>query len=158
VYEGGARSTSTRVVELQTAAYSPIYSPLVLLLLPPAPHPSLVPGDARTAADSRAFLLGWLERFPQHAAADLYLSGESYAGHYVPQLAWEIWRGNQESSPSLSAAAAAGEGGVGGLAGAGQQQGAKAAGYINLKGLLVGNAWTGGQCLAGVGQKTCWGG
>ncbi len=34
-----------------------------------------VVGDARTAKDARAFLLGFFERFPQHAAADFYISG-----------------------------------------------------------------------------------
>jgi hypothetical protein len=124
--------------------YRSLTRPRISCVAPAAPAPTPAhhssPGDARTAADSRAFLLGWLQRFPQHASADLYLSGESYAGHYVPQLAWEIWRGNQQAT---SAAAGAGEGGDGRPVGAGEQVATAAEGYINLKGLMVGNAWTG---------------
>lgn len=44
-------------------------------------------GDSLTAMDSFNFLLGWFERFPQYKSHDFYISGESYAGHYVPDLA-----------------------------------------------------------------------
>eukprot|EP00250_Pteridium_aquilinum_P023162 c26310_g1_i1 orf=327-1787(-) len=44
-------------------------------------------GDAATASDSLAFLLGWLELFPEYKNNDFYITGESYAGHYIPQLA-----------------------------------------------------------------------
>ncbi|KAL6552851.1 Serine carboxypeptidase-like 26 [Orobanche hederae] len=40
-------------------------------------------GDTRTAQDAYAFLVGWLERFPQYKHRDFYIAGESYAGHYV---------------------------------------------------------------------------
>ena len=53
-------------------------------------------GDARTAQDARAFLLGFLQRFPQYAAHPFWITGESYAGHYVPNLAAEILRGNAQ--------------------------------------------------------------
>ena len=39
-------------------------------------------GDARTAADARRFLLGWLERFPMYRRAPLFIAGESYAGAF----------------------------------------------------------------------------
>ncbi|KAG5542186.1 hypothetical protein RHGRI_021899 [Rhododendron griersonianum] len=45
-------------------------------------------GDQRTAEDSYVFLINWLERFPQYKSRDFYITGESYAGHYVPQLAY----------------------------------------------------------------------
>ena len=61
------------------------------LYLIPSTH-SVFAGDVRTAADSRQFLLGFMERFPHYKDNDLYLSGESYAGHYVPNLAREIVR------------------------------------------------------------------
>ncbi|KXZ45430.1 hypothetical protein GPECTOR_55g336 [Gonium pectorale] len=73
-------------------------------------------GDARTAADSRIFLLRFLERFPRFKSTPFYVAGESYAGHYVPNLAWAIVEGNR--------AAAAGEP------------------KVNLQGFLVGNPWT----------------
>ncbi|KAK3131804.1 hypothetical protein QOZ80_6AG0511690 [Eleusine coracana subsp. coracana] len=37
----------------------------------------LTNGDARTAKDSLAFLLKWLERFPQYKGREFYLTGES---------------------------------------------------------------------------------
>jgi serine carboxypeptidase-like clade 2 len=37
-------------------------------------------GDVRTAADSRQFLLGFLQKFPRYADRPLYITGESYAG------------------------------------------------------------------------------
>ena len=47
-------------------------------------------GDKRTAEDSYTFLVNWLERFPQYKTRDFFITGESYAGHYVPQLAHRI--------------------------------------------------------------------
>ncbi|TVU09857.1 hypothetical protein EJB05_43354, partial [Eragrostis curvula] len=47
-------------------------------------------GDARTAVDAYVFLLNWLDRFPEYKGRDFYIAGESYAGHYVPQLATVI--------------------------------------------------------------------
>ncbi|KAM0028786.1 putative carboxypeptidase D [Helianthus debilis subsp. tardiflorus] len=43
-----------------------------------------VTGDAQTARDSYTFLINWLERFPGYKTRDFYITGESYAGHYVP--------------------------------------------------------------------------
>ncbi|KAA3483886.1 serine carboxypeptidase-like 45 isoform X4 [Gossypium australe] len=40
-----------------------------------------------SAKDNMQFLLNWFEDFLQYRNSDLYLSGESYAGHYIPQLA-----------------------------------------------------------------------
>lgn len=71
-------------------------------------------GDKRTAKDSLVFLKKWFELFPQYKGQDFYLTGESYAGHYVPQLAQAIVR-----SQNLT--------------------GEKS---INLKGYMVGNALT----------------
>ncbi|OQU89627.1 hypothetical protein SORBI_3002G229300 [Sorghum bicolor] len=47
-------------------------------------------GDQRTAEDTYVFLVKWLERFPEYKGRDFYISGESYGGHYVPQLATVI--------------------------------------------------------------------
>ncbi|KAG5031877.1 hypothetical protein AAZX31_06G158000 [Glycine max] len=43
--------------------------------------------DEATARDNLVFLLRWFNKFPQYKSRDLFLTGESYAGHYVPQLA-----------------------------------------------------------------------
>ncbi|KAI3425588.1 Carboxypeptidase, partial [Psidium guajava] len=69
-------------------------------------------GDRKTAEDNYVFILNWLERFPEYKNRDLYLSGESYAGHYVPQLAHNILYHNKEANQTL----------------------------INLKGIMIGNA------------------
>ncbi|KAL6221416.1 hypothetical protein ACLB2K_009167 [Fragaria x ananassa] len=71
-------------------------------------------GDKRTAQDALTFLLQWLSRFPQYKYREFYISGESYAGHYVPQLAKEIVNYNKAHSHPI----------------------------INLKGFIVGNAVT----------------
>ncbi|KAJ6738660.1 SERINE PROTEASE FAMILY S10 SERINE CARBOXYPEPTIDASE [Salix koriyanagi] len=70
-------------------------------------------GDIRTAKDSLEFLVGWMNRFPRYKHREVYLTGESYAGHYVPQLAREIMMYNKRSKHP-----------------------------INLKGFMVGNAVT----------------
>ncbi|KAM3265391.1 serine carboxypeptidase-like 40 [Capsicum annuum] len=69
-------------------------------------------GDRRTANDNVVFLLNWLERFPEYMNRDFYISGESYAGHYVPQLAHAILHHNKLANRTL----------------------------INLKGIIIGNA------------------
>jgi serine carboxypeptidase-like clade 2 len=47
-------------------------------------------GDQRTAEDAYIFLLNWLQRFPEYKGRAFYISGESFAGHYVPELAATI--------------------------------------------------------------------
>ncbi|KAF8404340.1 hypothetical protein HHK36_009223 [Tetracentron sinense] len=39
------------------------------------------------ARDNLVFLQHWFVKFPQYLSRDLFIIGESYAGHYVPQLA-----------------------------------------------------------------------
>jgi len=46
--------------------------------------------DFRAAKSVHAFLENWFLAFPAFASRDLYLSGESYAGVYIPMLAREI--------------------------------------------------------------------
>ncbi|KAK7399272.1 hypothetical protein VNO78_10452 [Psophocarpus tetragonolobus] len=43
--------------------------------------------DETTARDNLVFLQRWFKKFPQYRHRDLFLAGESYAGHYIPQLA-----------------------------------------------------------------------
>ncbi|KAK1433516.1 hypothetical protein QVD17_10427 [Tagetes erecta] len=70
-------------------------------------------GDKRTAKDSYTFLINWLNRFPQYKSRDFFITGESYAGHYVPQLASLILSENEKTNKMI----------------------------INLKGIAIGNAW-----------------
>ncbi|XP_058071249.1 serine carboxypeptidase 1-like [Magnolia sinica] len=72
-----------------------------------------VSGDKRTADDAYTFLVNWLERFPQYKTRDFFITGESYAGHYVPQLAYTILVNNKNTNQTI----------------------------INLKGIAVGNGW-----------------
>ncbi|XP_077239388.1 serine carboxypeptidase-like 27 [Tasmannia lanceolata] len=52
-------------------------------------------GDQRTAEDAYAFLISWMERFPQYKYREFYIAGESYAGHYVPQLSQIVFQKNK---------------------------------------------------------------
>jgi len=67
---GSIRLTSAKVLWLVDRSPLSIHPPIH------PPHP----GDARTAADARKFILGWLQRFPQYAESPLYIAGESYGG------------------------------------------------------------------------------
>ncbi|MBA0639818.1 hypothetical protein Goklo_022825 [Gossypium klotzschianum] len=58
-------------------------------------------GDKSTARDAYTFLINWLERFPQYKTRDFYITGESYAGHYVPQLAYTIFLNNKKANQTL---------------------------------------------------------
>ncbi|XP_010239839.1 serine carboxypeptidase-like 45 [Brachypodium distachyon] len=53
-------------------------------------------GDSMTARDNLKFLQGWFAKFPRYKGRDLYITGESYAGHYVPQLAQRIVEFNKK--------------------------------------------------------------
>ncbi|RLN33041.1 hypothetical protein C2845_PM03G00010 [Panicum miliaceum] len=70
-------------------------------------------GDSKTAEDAYIFLVNWLERFPEYKTRAFYISGESYAGHYVPQLAATILSHNMYHNRTI----------------------------INLQGILVGNPY-----------------
>ncbi|XP_058097051.1 serine carboxypeptidase 1-like [Magnolia sinica] len=70
-------------------------------------------GDQRTAEDSYTFLVNWLERFPQYKTRDFFITGESYAGHYIPQLAQTILGYNKVTDQTV----------------------------INLRGIAIGNGW-----------------
>ncbi|ESQ31875.1 hypothetical protein EUTSA_v10004057mg [Eutrema salsugineum] len=70
-------------------------------------------GDSITAKDSYTFLVNWFKRFPQYKSHDFYIAGESYAGHYVPQLSEFVYNQNKIASKND---------------------------FINLKGLMIGNA------------------
>ncbi|XP_027352645.1 serine carboxypeptidase-like 45 [Abrus precatorius] len=43
--------------------------------------------DKITARDNLVFLQNWFIKFPEYRNRSLFIVGESYAGHYVPQLA-----------------------------------------------------------------------
>ncbi|GLT93202.1 hypothetical protein SLE2022_110040 [Rubroshorea leprosula] len=71
-------------------------------------------GDKRTAEDAYVFLVKWFKRFVQYKHRNFYFAGESYAGHYVPQLSQIVYERNKGIHNPV----------------------------INFKGFLVGNAVT----------------
>uniref|UniRef100_J3NCH4 Carboxypeptidase n=1 Tax=Oryza brachyantha TaxID=4533 RepID=J3NCH4_ORYBR len=52
-----------------------------------------VTGDLKTAADSHNFLLKWFQLYPEFQSNPFYITGESYAGVYVPTLSHEVVKG-----------------------------------------------------------------
>ncbi|GMP90187.1 hypothetical protein CsSME_00041432 [Camellia sinensis var. sinensis] len=52
-----------------------------------------VTGDLKTASDSHEFLLKWFALYPEFLSNPFFISGESYAGVYVPTLAYEVAKG-----------------------------------------------------------------
>ncbi|KAE8734234.1 Serine carboxypeptidase-like 33 [Hibiscus syriacus] len=71
--------------------------------------------DAFVAEDAYNFLVSWLQRYPRFKTRDFFMTGESYAGHYVPQLAELVYDRNNDTSRYP---------------------------FINLKGFMVGNPLT----------------
>eukprot|EP01022_Parablepharisma_sp_SALTPOND_P007138 TRINITY_DN128_c0_g1_i3.p1 TRINITY_DN128_c0_g1~~TRINITY_DN128_c0_g1_i3.p1 ORF type:complete len:363 (+),score=12.02 TRINITY_DN128_c0_g1_i3:140-1228(+) len=51
---------------------------------------SICGDEACVARDFYKFLIGFMERYPEFMGHDLYLTGESFAGHYIPQMALYI--------------------------------------------------------------------
>ncbi|KFK25189.1 hypothetical protein AALP_AA8G078500 [Arabis alpina] len=70
-------------------------------------------GDQVTSEDSLVFLINWFKKFPEFRSNEFYIAGESYAGHYVPQLAEVIYDRNKKVTRVSR---------------------------INLKGFMIGNA------------------
>jgi serine carboxypeptidase-like clade 2 len=67
--------------------------------------------DPNTAQDNYNSLLTFFKKFPAFAGRDFYISGESYAGMYIPFTATAIVNGNAAATQA----------------------------HINLKGILIGN-------------------
>jgi hypothetical protein len=110
-------------------------------------------GDVRTALDAATFLRRLVQRFPRYATLPLYLSGESYAGHYVPTLAAEILRVNKVvMAEEAELSAAGGAVGANDAAADADDSAAQSATdgtfvaapklALNLRGFFVGNPWT----------------
>eukprot|EP00030_Apusomonadida_sp_AF-17_P004382 a509486_194.p2 GENE.a509486_194~~a509486_194.p2 ORF type:complete len:472 (-),score=233.33 a509486_194:21-1409(-) len=70
--------------------------------------------DNITAADNLEFLVQFFQAFPELADNEFFISGESYAGVYVPTLAYWVYEANKAGTTN-----------------------------INLKGIAVGNGCTG---------------
>jgi len=55
--------------------------------------------DNSTASDNYNFLVTFFNQYPKYAKNDFYISGESYAGHYIPTLVYNIYV-NKNSNPN----------------------------------------------------------
>jgi cathepsin A (carboxypeptidase C) len=71
--------------------------------------------DDNTADDNLVAVQNWFQLFPEYASHDLYITGESYAGVYVPYLVERIDAFNQNTTINFT---------------------------FNLKGFMVGNGVT----------------
>jgi len=58
--------------------------------------------DNMTASFNYEFVSKWFQLFPQFSKNDFYITGESYAGHYIPTLAYEIFIRSPGSSAPQS--------------------------------------------------------
>jgi len=76
---------------------------------------SLKADDGTVALDNYKALLAFFNKFPNLKKNELYLTGESYAGIYVPYLANEILKRNKLPNREMT---------------------------INLKGIMINNACT----------------
>ncbi|RYG65898.1 S10 family peptidase [archaeon] len=71
-------------------------------------------GDAQTALDNYNLIQAFLTRFPEYRGNDLYITSESYGGHYMPTLAKQIVDSNSVAGNTV----------------------------VNFKGFAVGNPYT----------------
>lgn len=53
--------------------------------------------EATVSADMLDFLLTFLDAHPEFKGKDFYVTGESYAGHYVPAVSYAIYKYSKES-------------------------------------------------------------
>ena len=58
----------------------------------------------------------FLTKYPQYASLDFHITGESYAGHYIPAIASHIVEANKAALPTKV--------------------------HINLESIAIGNGWT----------------
>jgi carboxypeptidase C (cathepsin A) len=87
-------------------------------------------GDDQAAKDNLATILGFLSRFPEFAKSPLYITSESYGGHYMPTLADAIISYNDASDSSNR---------------------------LNFMGFAVGNPYTDYYSGVGAEMETYWG-
>jgi len=76
-----------------------------------------ISGDDAAVADFDAAVRSFITKFPIYADRDIYLSSESFGGHYMPLTALEIMNNNEAGYTP----------------------------YVNLKGFMVGNPYTNGE-------------
>jgi len=85
-------------------------------------------GDSQAAKDNLETILQFLKKFPEYSNSPLYITSESYGGHYMPTLADEIVSYNEKNENKL-----------------------------NFKGFAVGNPYTDYYSGVGAEMETYWG-
>jgi len=88
-------------------------------------------GDSQAAKDNLQTILQFLTKFPQYSKVPLFITSESYGGHYMPTLAYEIVKYNEKQ----------GDAGL----------------KLNFKGFAVGNPYTDYYSGVGAEMETYWG-
>jgi carboxypeptidase C (cathepsin A) len=89
-------------------------------------------GDSQAAKDNLQTVLQFLNRFPQYTNVPLFITSESYGGHYMPTLAYEIVKYNEQQTSTNSL-------------------------KLNFKGFAVGNPYTDYYSGVGAEMETYWG-
>ncbi|KAL6555604.1 hypothetical protein OROHE_007276 [Orobanche hederae] len=92
---GNPRVVFPLFISIHTAGPSVIYldSPAGVGLSYSRKESDYKTGDLKTAYDSHTFLLKWFDLYPEFISNPFFISGESYAGIYVPTLAYEVAQG-----------------------------------------------------------------
>lgn len=57
-----------------------------------------ITGDAKAASDNYILIKKFFERFPEKKSNDFYITSESYGGHYIPELTYQILENNKDDS------------------------------------------------------------
>jgi len=87
-------------------------------------------GDSQAAKDNLQTILQFLIKFPQYSKVPLFITSESYGGHYMPTLAYQIVKYNEQQADSSK---------------------------LNFKGFAVGNPYTDYYSGVGAEMETYWG-
>ena len=88
-------------------------------------------GDEQSAKDNLATIIGFLDKFPHFENSRLFITSESYGGHYMPTLANEIINYNDAQSEEQN--------------------------KLNFQGFAVGNPYTDYYSGVGAEMETYWG-
>ena len=120
-FTGDRDSTGLPTLQLNPSAWTTVSS--VLFLEQPAgvgfsyaTNGTVQSDDFIQSQNTYGFMLNFFKAYPELSKNDFYITGESYAGIYVPTLAYRVLEGNRAGMP-----------------------------YINIKGIAVGNGCWGDE-------------
>ena len=72
-----------------------------------ATNGSTTSDDYIQSQNTYGFLLSFFAAYPEFAKNEFFITGESYAGIYVPTLAYRVYEGNAAGKPHINIAGAA---------------------------------------------------